>query len=151
MLCSHSLIGEVAVMIVTRQYAITYDAVREVYKIQSEEVPICPKCGAVMAGHGIRRRHAIDSSGTSRWFELRRWRCPVCQSVHLELPDFMAPRRHYGSDVIRDVQAGGGESCPADDSTIRRWKNAKQLPGSPVPPEARPVCLNGTGAEEETT
>ena len=151
MLRSCSLIGEVAVMIVTRQYAITYDAVREVYKIQSEEVPICPKCGAVMAGHGIRRRHAIDSSGTSRWFELRRWRCPVCQSVHLELPDFMAPRRHYGRDVIRDVQAGGGESCPADDSTIRRWKNAKQLPGSPVPPEARPVCLNGTGAEEETT
>ena len=89
-------------MIVTRQYAITYDAVREVYKIQSEEVPICPKCGAVMAGHGIRRRHAIDSSGTSRWFELRRWRCPVCQSVHLELPDFMAPHRHYGRDVIRD-------------------------------------------------
>lgn len=69
MLRSRSLIGEVAVMIVTRQYAITYDAVREVYKIQSEEVPICPKCGAVMAGHGIRRRHAIDSSGTSRWFE----------------------------------------------------------------------------------
>lgn len=138
-------------MIVTRQYTITYDAVREVYKLQSKEVPICPKCGAVMAGHGIRRRHAIDSSGTSRWFELRRWRCPVCQSVHLELPDFMAPRRHYGIDVIRDVQAGGGESCPADDSTIRRWKNAKQLPGSPVPPEARPVCLNGTGAEEETT
>lgn len=81
MLRSCSLIGEVAVMIVTRQYAITYDAVREVYKIQSEEVPICPKCGAVMAGHGIRRRHAIDSSGTSRWFELRRWRCPaVCRS-----------------------------------------------------------------------
>ena len=64
MLRSRSLIGEVAVMIVTRQYAITYDAVREVYKIQSEEVPICPKCGAVMAGHGIRRRHAIDSSGS---------------------------------------------------------------------------------------
>lgn len=52
MLRSRSLIGEVAVMIVTRQYAIIYDAVREVYKIQSEEVPICPKCGAVMAGHG---------------------------------------------------------------------------------------------------
>ena len=53
---SCSLIGEVAVMIVTRQYTITYDAVREVYKLQSKEVPICPKCGAVMAGHGIRRR-----------------------------------------------------------------------------------------------
>ena len=67
------------------------------------------------------------------------------------LPTSVTRRRRSGFEVIREVRAGGGESSPADDSTIRRWKNAKQLPGSPVPPEARPVCLNGTGAEEETT
>lgn len=138
-------------MIVTQRYTIAYDAIRDVYKIQSEDLPVCPRCGTVMAGHGIRRRHAIDSAGVSHWFVLRRWRCPACQTFHLELPDFMVPRRHYGSDVIRDVQAGGGESCPADDSTIRRWKKAEQLPGLPVPSGDKALCLNGTGAEEETT
>ena len=78
------------------------------------------------------RRHAIDSAGVSHWYLLRRWRCPACQSFHLELPDFMAPRRHYEAETIRDVQIGDGESCPADDSTIRRWKKAEALPALPV-------------------
>lgn len=103
-------------MIVTKHYAVTYDAERDAYAILSSEVPRCPVCGAIMCGHGIRRRHAIDSAGVSHWYLLRRWRCPACQSFHLELPDFMAPRRHYEAETIRDVQIGDGESCPADDS-----------------------------------
>ena len=119
-------------MIVTKHYAVTYDAERDAYAILSSEVPRCPVCGAIMCGHGIRRRHAIDSAGVSHWYLLRRWRCPACQSFHLELPDFMAPRRHYEAETIRDVQIGDGESCPADDSTIRRWKKAEALPALPV-------------------
>lgn len=119
-------------MIVTKHYAVTYDAERDAYAILSSEVPRCPVCGAIMCGHGIRRRHAIDSAGVSHWYLLRRWRCPACQSFHLELPDFMALRRHYEAETIRDVQIGDGESCPADDSTIRRWKKAEALPALPV-------------------
>lgn len=119
-------------MIVSRHYAITYDAERDAYAVQSSEEPRCPACGAVMHGHGIRRRHAIDSAGVPHWYLLRRWRCPACNSFHLELPDFMAPRRHYDAGTIRDVQHGGGDCCPADDSTIRRWKKAEALPALPV-------------------
>lgn len=40
--------------------------------------------------------------------------------------------RDSEAETIRDVQIGDGESCPADDSTIRRWKKAEALPALPV-------------------
>lgn len=53
---------------------------------------------------------------------LRRLWCDGCRHLHTEIPDFIQPHRHYGSDVIQDVLDGGGQACAADDSTIRRWR-----------------------------
>ncbi|HOW23609.1 MAG TPA: DUF6431 domain-containing protein [Sedimentibacter sp.] len=53
------------------------------------------------------------------WYRLHRLKCPGCGKLHLELPDFMAPKKHYEARLIEDVMAGRSDSCPADDSTIR--------------------------------
>ncbi|WP_420544253.1 DUF6431 domain-containing protein [Tepidanaerobacter acetatoxydans] len=34
----------------------------------------------------------------------------------------MAPKKHYEARVIQDVLSGKTDSCPADNSTIRRWR-----------------------------
>jgi len=43
----------------------------------------------------------------------------------------MASKKHYEARLIEDVMAGRSDSCPADDSTIRRWKNGKYPPSLP--------------------
>lgn len=68
---------------------------------------------------------------------LRRLRCSHCGRLHLEIPDVMQPQKHYAAEVIRKVEAGELGSCPADDSTIRRWKKENHPPDLPVHPPAR--------------
>lgn len=139
-------------VIFTQHYTIEHDVERDLFIIRSEEPPICPCCGAAMAGHGTRRRHMIDEEGVAHWLLLRRWRCPCCGSFHLELPAFLMPYRHYDAGLIREVQEGGGEYCPADDSTIRRWKRAAApaaLPGLPVQSDPGPIFLHSTGTKED--
>lgn len=110
-------------MIITSHYALRYDEDQKAIRVLSYESPICPDCGGDLSGYDTRRRHAIDSAGRSRWYLCRRLRCRSCGKLHVELPDFMEPRRHYEAGVIEEVRAGDPEqTCPADDSTIRRWK-----------------------------
>ncbi|MBR6651254.1 MAG: hypothetical protein IKL36_07595 [Clostridia bacterium] len=109
-------------MIIIEDYAIEKDLLTNTYKIISQEAPLCPSCGILMSGYDTRKRHCIDLSGDKKWYTLRRVQCPLCHSVHLELPDFMHPSKHYAAQVIIDTIAGREQACPADNSTIRRWK-----------------------------
>jgi hypothetical protein len=45
------------------------------------------------------------------------------------LPDFMRPRKHYAAAIIEAVQEGRGENCPAESSTIWRWRHENYPPG----------------------
>jgi hypothetical protein len=38
------------------------------------------------------------------------------------MPDKMQPQKHYAADLIAQAVAGTVAYCPADNSTIRRWK-----------------------------
>lgn len=116
-------------MIVINRYAIEYDKARAAYRIISARPSICPDCGQVLSGYDTRKRHAIDGSGAVRWFLLRRLRCSGCGKIHLELPDFIQPQKHYESQVIRETLTGLSDHCPADDSTIWRWRNQNNPPG----------------------
>lgn len=136
-------------MIIATRYTVELDEARGAYRIRSLQTPLCPDCGRLLSGYDTRRRHVIDDTGAARWFLLRRLRCPSCGKLHLEIPDFMQARKHYEAQLIRDVLAGLSESCPADDSTIRRWKNEKSPPGSPVTPELESVHSESTDAEED--
>jgi hypothetical protein len=109
-------------LIIATHYTEEYDEARGVYKIRNMEAPLCPDCGQLLSGYDTRARHVVESSGRIRWFRLRRLKCPSCGTLHLELPDFMEPKKHYEAQLIEEVRAGRSDSCPADDSTIRRWR-----------------------------
>lgn len=109
-------------MVVATRYKLFYDSAQSVYLVKYLEVPVCPKCGAALSGYDHRRRTVIGMDGEPRAYLLRRLRCPACGQLHLELPDFFLPQKHYSKEVITEAQAGNDAQCPADDSTIRRWK-----------------------------
>lgn len=110
-------------MIIVVNYIVEYDENKDIYKIRNMDAPLCPDCGQLLSGYDTRKRHAVKSSGEVRWFRLRRLKCLKCKKLHLELPDFMTPKKHYEAKVIQDVVSGQSDSCPADDSTIRRWRS----------------------------
>ena len=93
-----------------------------VYVVRNKDAPMCPECGVLMSGYDHRKRKAIGADGKPRIFLIRRLRCPVCRQLHAEIPDSLIPYKHYASEVIKTVQQGDDSLCPADDSTIRRWK-----------------------------
>ena len=109
-------------MIVATRFQVEHDEALGVYKIRNMEAPLCPVCGRLMSGYDTRRRHVIDSSGAVYWFLLRRLNCSHCNKLHLELPAFMQAKKHYDARLIEAVLSGRSDSCPADNSTIRRWK-----------------------------
>ena len=97
--------------------------------VHSNALPLCPKCQYLMSGYDKRRRSVICDSGEKVVYILRRFRCPLCEAIHLEIPDCIAPKKHYAADVIKDTIDGTIDFCSADDSTMRRWKkNPPVLP-----------------------
>ena len=112
-------------MIITHHYEIVFDDEKKMYRIKNKQAPLCPDCGILMSGYNSRRRSVIGADGNSYEFLLRRLKCPSCKRLHIELPDICAPRKHYSADVIRRARNGDIESCPAENSTIRRWLKQK--------------------------
>lgn len=136
-------------MIVATHYTVEYDEARGLYRIRNLKAPLCPDCGLLLSGYDTRRRHVIDGAGCIRWFLLRRLRCLDCGKLHLEAPDIMQAKKHYEASMIKAVLEGRSESCPADNSTIRRWRVEKRPPGSPVHGDAGEVCFTHTEGKEE--
>lgn len=91
------------------------------FLVHSLEDPYCPDCGRLMVGYDRRRRHLIDDSGCKVWFVIRRLRCRHCDRLHAEILNVMMPGRHYSSLVIQEAMRDASR-CPAEDSTIRRWR-----------------------------
>lgn len=112
-------------MIVTYEYQIEYDSKMSGYRIRSKRAALCPRCGQILSGYDTRRRTVIGSDGKPTLFLLRRLKCPSCHRLHLEIPDIIAPHKHYSAEVMRQALHDYCSSCPADDSTIRRWKRQK--------------------------
>lgn len=108
-------------MLIIKHYRIeeTADNLKQVH---STETPLCPQCGYLMSGYDKRRRSVIRADGEKEIYLLRRFYCPCCNRLHLEMPDFIEPQKHYAADIIADTTAGIIDYCPADNSTIRRWK-----------------------------
>lgn len=140
-------------MVVITRYAIRHDQDRDVYVVRSSETqPPCPGCGSPLRAFGHRIRHAVDGAGVSRRYELQRLRCDRCRAVHLELPDFIAARKYYDRETIQSAIGGTVDDCPAEDSTIRRWKKEARSDLQPVLPMVGApsvVDLTGTDTKEE--
>ena len=110
-------------MLVATHYTVSLDIGKGVYVVRNKDAPMCPECGVLMSSYDHRKRKAIGADGKPRIFLIRRLRCPVCRQIRAEIPDNLIPYKHYASEVIKTVQQGDDSLCPADDSTIRRWKN----------------------------
>ena len=112
-------------MIITRYYEIDFDNEKNLYIVRSKDAPLCPDCKKLLSGYDSRKRRVIGSDGKPYYFRLRRLKCLSCGHLHLEVLDLIAPGKHYSAEVIREAVTGRSDSCPADDSTIRRWKKDK--------------------------
>ena len=133
-------------MIVISRYILKQEG--NAYRVLNRDVPLCPLCGAVMAGYDTRKRKSIDDSGERKTLLLRRLRCPQCGVLHLEIPEFLLPHKHYDREVISTVLSGDSSSCPADDSTIRRWKKQNYPPVLPVDSGSPMVSLIQTKVKD---
>jgi hypothetical protein len=109
-------------MVVAEEYRLKYDAERAGYIVLCWQRHACPACGAPLSGYDLRRRQAVDLEGATRSYYLRRLRCAGCGKLHTEIPAFMLPYKHYTRAAIAEGMRGGPTCCPADNSTIRRWR-----------------------------
>jgi len=138
-------------MLIIRKYheIIRADGIREIY---IKEPVICPDCGIPLTGYDHRRRTVIDDKGDLCIYSLCRFYCRKCRRLHLALPEIMRPQKRYAAHVIGGAVEGSIDFCPADNSTIRRWKKAKAAfypPALPPAPDPAEVSYSCTGAKEE--
>jgi ribosomal protein S27AE len=115
-------------MIIAHRYSAEREEDSGIVRIRGLDAPLCPKCGVLMSGYDTRLRRAVSGNGATHSYRLRRLRCPSCGSIHLELPDFLRAGKHYEAAVIDEVLSGNSDSCPAENSTIWRWKRQNHPP-----------------------
>lgn len=76
---------------------------------------------------GSRRRILYKQDGSCVFLVVRRLRCLECERISHELPDIVVPYKHHESDTIACGLAEDDslmrKSCPAEVSTINRWKH----------------------------
>lgn len=90
----------------------------------------CPKCGGNLKYYNKVKRISKDKGGNVSLLDIRQMVCEECKSIHRELPDSVAPYRHYNAKFIRAAIKDGGASvkeykypCKA---TIRRWCDSRK-------------------------
>jgi len=115
-------------MIIARKYTLETDDIKGIVKVNNQAAPYCPDCGLLLYGYDSRSRRVIDGSGLARWYALRRLRCLDCDRLHIELPDFIISQKHYDAQTIREAVKNISDSCPADNSTIWRWRQENRPP-----------------------
>jgi hypothetical protein len=115
-------------MIIARRYITERADDTNTWRVKNLDAPFCPSCGSLCSGYDTRARSVAGEDGNVMLFRLRRLLCPVCGKLHTEVPAFMRPRKRYTAEVIDAVIDGRGESCPADERTMRRWRRENHPP-----------------------
>lgn len=111
-------------MIILTQYRII--SKNGIYRAVSDKPNVCPVCGGTLKVRDSKRRRVILTEGEVRTFSLRRLKCTRCGTLHQELPDLIVPHKHYSRDVITRALNGTSLSCPAENSTIYRWRQQRE-------------------------
>ena len=91
------------------------------------KTPVCPLCGNELKYRDSRIRICRQEGGQKDHLLIRRLRCSECHAYHNELPDVVAPHKHYAAEVICGVLDGVVTPDDADSedypsaSTMQRW------------------------------
>ena len=98
---------------------------------------LCPRCHGPFKFHSTHSRHFLDEKGDRHDGWVAQCCCKTCKKYPSLIPDFIMPYKHYEAAVIESAILEVGEngslglnSCPADDSTVRRWVNQFQESGA---------------------
>ncbi len=134
----------------------TWNATKKTpFSVKSRETPVCPHCGTELVYRDRIRRHYRKEGGDKVWFLLRRLKCPHCGSLHRELPDLLAPYKHYLSEIISGVLDGivkpddvDTEDYPCE-QTMERWRKWLELNRSYIEGYLRSVGYRLLGFGEE--
>jgi len=90
---------------------------------------LCPHCHGPLTVHGSYTRHLRDEFRQRHDGWIVQVHCSACNTYPSLTPDFIMPYKHYMAEVIEAAIIESEEgclslsSCPADDSTMRRWVN----------------------------
>ena len=99
----------------------------QIFFVKSKDVSYCGRCGSTdLYYRDTCQRIWLREGGEHRMIGIRRLKCRNCGAYHRELPDFLAPYKHYETEVISGVldevvSADDMEdNCPCD-STVASW------------------------------
>lgn len=101
---------------------------QKIFFIKSRDVSYCPHCGSDLCYRDSCLRIWLKEGHERRTVAIRRLKCPKCGGLHRELPDFLAPYKHYGTEVISGVLDGVVGMDDAEDdhpceSTMQSWQH----------------------------
>ena len=87
---------------------------------------LCSLCGGSLIVHGSYVRHTRDERGERHDGWIAQGHCFACNIYPSLIPNFLMSYKHYKTEVIESAVLEAEEqvslkSCPADNSTIRRW------------------------------
>ena len=87
-------------------YLLVHNSKIDMDVVKYREIPVCPECGVQMDYRDSRKRIRCKKGGTRSWVLVSRFLCTVCHHLHTALPDFLAPHKHYETEIIREVIDG---------------------------------------------
>ena len=108
---------------ITRLLTIT----KMIFFVESSAISYCPVCGEPLSYRDSCERTMRLEGGERRKFLIRRLKCSSCGRLHRELPDCLAPYKHYASEVISGVLDGIVSPDDEDstdypcETTMHRW------------------------------
>lgn len=71
--------------------------------MSNELNPECPNCHCKMTHYDSRKRIFRRPGGKVSYIILRRLYCKHCKKMHLELPNFLIPNKHYAAKFIQTI------------------------------------------------
>ena len=96
---------------------------KKIFFVESSAISYCPICGEPLAYRDSCQRIMLLEGRERRIYIIRRLKCHQCGRIHRELPDCLAPFKHYATEVISGVL--DGIVTPEDDDSadyLRLWK-----------------------------
>lgn len=114
-------------MIIITEYDLSYNEDLKFFT-ESRDVSYFPCCGGSLRYRDTCMRIWLREGHERRTVVIRRLKCPECGTLHRELPDFLAPYKHYETELISGIldEVAGAEDMEGDlscESTIQSWRH----------------------------